>query len=58
MMVFIDTHRDASWAEPLCKVLQVALSAYRRQAALLRESHKHCARALRDELLMSQIQCV
>lgn len=57
-MVFIDTHRDASWAEPLCKVLQVALSAYRRQAALLRESHKHCARALRDELLMSQIQCV
>ena len=57
-MALIDKRRDASGVEPLCKVLQVALSAYRRHAALLREPHKHCARALREELLMSQIQRV
>jgi len=38
--------------------LQVAPSAYRRHAALLREPHKRCARAHRDEMLMPQIECV
>ncbi|CAN7657599.1 IS3 family transposase [Acidovorax sp. LjRoot38] len=53
---FIDKHRDTFGVEPLCKVLQIAPSAYRRHAALLREPHKRCARALRDEQLIPQIQ--
>ncbi|WP_087948675.1 IS3-like element ISStma17 family transposase [Stenotrophomonas muris] len=55
---FIDQHRNAFGVEPLCKVLQVAPSAYRRHAALLREPHRRCARAKRDELLMPQIERV
>ncbi|MBS0429387.1 MAG: IS3 family transposase [Proteobacteria bacterium] len=55
---FIDKYRDAFGVEPLCKVLQVAPSAYRRHAALLREPHKRCARAHRDEMLMPQIERV
>lgn len=58
MKTFIDKHRDAFGVEPLCKVLQVAPSAYRRRAALLREPHKRCARAKHDELLIPQIQRV
>lgn len=58
MRAFIDQHRDAFGVEPLCKVLQVAPSAYRRHAALLREPHKRCARAHRDEMLMPQIERV
>ncbi|MDH1825089.1 IS3 family transposase [Delftia tsuruhatensis] len=55
---FIDQHREAFGVEPLCKVLQVAPSAYRRHAALLREPHKRCARVLRDEALAPEIQRV
>ncbi|WP_312304562.1 MULTISPECIES: IS3 family transposase [Comamonadaceae] len=55
---FIDQHRATFGVEPLCKVLQVAPSAYRRHAALLREPHKRCARAHRDEVLAPQIQRV
>lgn len=58
MKAFIDKHRDAFGVEPVCKVLQAAPSAYRRHAALLREPHRRCARAHRDELLMPQIQRV
>ena len=58
MKNFIDKHRDTFGVEPLCKVLQIAPSAYRRHAALLREPHKRCARALRDEQFMPQIQRV
>jgi putative transposase len=38
--------------------LQVAPSGYRRHAALLREPHKRCARAQRDDALMPQIERV
>ncbi|MHB8949235.1 MAG: IS3 family transposase [Rhodoferax sp.] len=55
---FIDKHRDTYGVEPVCKVLQVAPSAYRRHAALLREPHKRCARARRDDVLVPQIQRV
>lgn len=55
---FNDKHRDTFGVEPLCEVLQIAPSAYRRHAALLHEPHKRCARTLRDELLMPQIQRV
>lgn len=39
-------------------MLQVAPSAYRRHAALVRDPHKRCARACRDEVLAPQIQRV
>lgn len=55
---FIDQHREAFGVEPLCKVLQVAPWAYRRHAALLREPHKRCTRALREEVLAPEIQRV
>nr|WP_173025509.1 IS3 family transposase [Acidovorax sp. SRB_14] len=55
---FIDKHRDTYGVEPVCKVLQVAPSAYRRHAALLREPHKRCARARRDDMLVPEIQRV
>ena len=58
MKDFIDKHRATFGVEPLCKVLQIAPSAYRRHAALLREPQKRCARARRDEVLMPQIQRV
>ena len=58
MRAFIDQHRNAFGVEPLCKVLQVAPSAYPRHAAMLREPHRHCARARRDEMLKPQIQRV
>ena len=56
MREFIDKHRDVFGVEPLCKVLQVAPSAYGRHAARLRQRHKRCARAKRDEVLMPLIQ--
>ena len=37
---FIDEHRDAYGVEPLCKVLLIALSGYRRYAALWRQLHR------------------
>jgi len=58
LRAFIDQQRNAFGVEPLCKVLQVAPSAYRRHAALMREPHKRCARAKRDEVLIPQIQRV
>jgi transposase InsO family protein len=58
LRAFIDQQRNAFGVEPLCKVLQVAPSAYWRHVALMREPHKRCTRAKRDELLMPQIQRV
>ena len=45
----VDHHRDTFGVEPLCKVLQIAPSGYRRHAAPLRDASKRCARAGRDE---------
>jgi len=55
---FIDQHRDTYGVEPICKVLQVAPSGYRRHAAQQRNPSLRCAREQRDELLMPQIQQV
>ena len=57
-MDFIDEHRDAHGVEPICKVLQIAPSGYWRHAALRREPQSRCARAIRDEALMPQIERV
>ncbi|MCV2371412.1 IS3 family transposase [Roseateles oligotrophus] len=55
---FIDEHRDTYEVEPICKVLQVAPSCYRRRAAHRRDPLKRCARAKRDEELVPQIERV
>lgn len=58
MRDFIDQHRDAYGVEPLCKVMQIAPSAYRRHAALQREPHKRCVLAVRDDVLCPEIKRV
>ena len=57
-MEFIDQHRLAHGVEPICRVLQIAPSAYWRHAARLREPALRCARAQRDEALVPQIERV
>jgi transposase InsO family protein len=57
-MDFIDEQRGVHGVEPICKVLQVAPSGYRRHAAQVREPHRRCARAKRDALLMPEIERV
>lgn len=55
---FIDKHRDIHGVEPICKVLQVAPSGYRRHAALRHNPEQRCARAQRDEALVPHIERV
>ncbi|WP_449392337.1 IS3 family transposase [Eoetvoesiella caeni] len=55
---FIDEHRETYGVEPLCKVLQIAPSGYRRYAAQQRNPELLCARAKRDALLMPEIHRV
>ena len=57
-MPFIDKPREALGVEPICRVLQVAPSAYRRDAAERREPDKRCVRARRDEVLAAHIERV
>ncbi len=58
MNPFVDTHRDAFGVEPICKVLQVAPSGYRRYAARQRDPTRRCARAQRDDVLIPKIERV
>jgi len=55
---FIDAHRGTHGIEPICKVLQIASSGYRRHAALRREPQRRCARSQRDMALAPQIERV
>ena len=57
-MDFIDAHRATHGVEPICKVLQIAPSGYRRHAALQRDPQRRCARARLDEALMPEIKRV
>jgi len=57
-MDFIDQHRGIHGVEPICKVLQIAPSGYWRHAALRHEPQRRCARAIRDEVLIPQIERV
>jgi len=58
MKDFVDQHRDTFGVEPICKVLQIAPSGYRRYAAQKRDPSLRCHRTQRDEALMPQIQRV
>lgn len=56
MRAFVDTHRASFGVEPICSVLQIAPSGYRRHAAQQRNPALRCARARRDESLIPQIE--
>ncbi len=58
MIAFIDDHRGAHGVEPICKVLPIAPSTYRAQAARRRDPAKLPARARRDAALMPEIERV
>ena len=55
---FVDKHRDTHGVEPICKVLQIAPSGYRRHAAQQRNPDLRCARAKTDDALKPEIQRV
>ena len=58
MYRLVDEHRDVHGVEPMCRVLQIAPSAYRRHAARLRDTRLLSARAQRDARLMPTIERV
>lgn len=58
MKDFVDQHRDTHGVEPICEVLQIAPSGYRRHAARQRNPALRCARAKRDDVLAPQIKRV
>ncbi|HEX7749079.1 MAG TPA: IS3 family transposase [Bordetella sp.] len=58
LKVFIDEHRDRFGVEPICRVLQVAPSGYRRRVAVDRNPALRSARAKRDAELVPQVEQV
>jgi transposase InsO family protein len=58
MSEFIDRHRDRFGVEPICKVLQVAPSGYRREAARRRDPARCPPRRQRDAALLPEIERV
>ena len=58
MRGFVDQHRDTFGVEPICKVLQIAPSGYRRHVAQMRNPTLRCSRARQDDTLAPQIQRV
>ena len=58
MYRLVDAHREVHGVEPMCRVLQIAPSAYRRHAARLRTAGLLSARARRDAVLMPTIERV
>lgn len=57
-MAFVDRRQHTHGVESICKVLLTTTSAYWRHAWLLRQPDKRCARAKRDEVLLSHVQRV
>ncbi|KAI5911989.1 IS3 family transposase [Azoarcus sp. PA01] len=55
---FLDTHRERFGIEPICRVLQVAPSAYRRAVARRRDPALRSSRTRRDEVLAGHIERV
>ena len=58
MKPFIDQHRERLGVEPICKALQVAPSAYRREAARSRQPALCPMRRQRDAALLPEIERV
>jgi len=55
---FVDKHRHTHGVEPICEVLQIAPSGYRRHAAQQRNPELRCVRAKQDETLLPLIHQV
>lgn len=58
MYRLVDEHREVHGVEPMCRVLQIAPSAYRRHAARLRTPSLQSVRPQRDAALMPSIERV
>jgi putative transposase len=58
MKAFIDEHRPVYGVEPICKVLPIAPSTYRRPAARQADPRRRSARDRRDERLCGAIRRV
>lgn len=58
MRAFVDQHRERFGVEPICKLLQVAPSAYWRYATRRRDPSLRSPRARRDEWLIPHVQRV
>lgn len=58
MVTFIDDHRAVYGVEPICAVLPIAPSTYRRWRQLRRVPERRAARSLRDEALRARIRRV
>ena len=58
LKAFVDKHRNTHGVEPICKVLQIAPSGYRRHAACQRNPELRCARTKRDDEVAPQIERV
>jgi transposase InsO family protein len=58
MYGLVDEHRDAYGVEPICAVMQIAPSAYRRHAARRRDLSLLSSRAQRDGELMPKVEQV
>ena len=58
MYAMVDEHRAEHGVEPICSVLQIAPSAYRRHAARCRDRSLCSARAKRDAELMPKVEKV
>jgi len=58
MYRLVDEHRGTFGVEPICAVVQIAPSAYRRHAARQRDRSLLSARARRDDALMPKIEAV
>jgi len=55
---FVDLHRDIYGVEPICEVMQIAPSGYRRHAACQRMPELRSARAKQDDTLLPQVEQV
>ena len=58
MYELVDEHRESFGVEPICKVLQIAPSAYRRHAARCRDQSLLSQRAKRDQALVPRVEQV
>ena len=58
MRTFIDQHRHTHGVEPMCRILQIAPSGYRRHAAQQRDAKRLGQRAKRDSELTPHIERV
>jgi hypothetical protein len=58
LKAYSDQHRDIYGVEPICKVLQIAPSCYRRHAAQLGDPALRCERAKQDDELIPHVQRV